>query len=108
VAGYFELMNNYLRPRLYSVWDLVQEVNCQLLELLHAEVTQSLEELMMKLEPRAEVKSFFSLIFFCVSGSMSSPLLWDVIKSAHKAKILSEVVMMVTSFFTSNILDTSC
>jgi hypothetical protein len=34
----FEFMDDYLRPRLKSVRGLVQEVNCQLLELLLAEV----------------------------------------------------------------------
>jgi hypothetical protein len=62
-----ELMDDYLRPRLYFVRGLVQEVNCQLLELFFAEVTQSFEELTMKLEPWAEVKTFtFIELFQCV------------------------------------------
>jgi hypothetical protein len=39
---------------------------------------------------------------------MSSPLLWDVMKFAHKANISSKAVMIVTSFFMSDSFDTSC
>jgi hypothetical protein len=39
---------------------------------------------------------------------MSSPLLWDVMKSAHKANISSKAVIIVTSFFTSDSFDTTC
>jgi hypothetical protein len=60
-------MDDYLRPRLESFWGLVQEVNCQFLELFFAEVTQSFEELTVKLEPWAEVKTFtFVELFECV------------------------------------------
>jgi hypothetical protein len=42
-------------------------VNCQFLELFFAEVTQSFEELTVKLEPWAEVKMFtFIELFECV------------------------------------------
>lgn len=51
-------MNNYLWPSLYSVCGLIQEVSFQLFKLIFSKVYQSLEELAMKLEPGAQVKSF--------------------------------------------------
>lgn len=54
----FELMNNYLWPSLYSVCGLIQEVSCQLFELVFIKIPYSLEELTVKLELGAEVKSF--------------------------------------------------
>jgi hypothetical protein len=51
-------MNNYLWPSLYSVCGLIQEVSCQLFKLIFSKILQSLEELAVKLEPGAEVKSF--------------------------------------------------
>src|SRR5450759_1023512 len=59
-----ESMDDYLRPPLKSSRGLAQEVNCQLLVLLLAKVTQSFEELTMKLEPWAIVEflSFSELL----------------------------------------------
>ena len=54
----FELMNKYLWPSLYFVSGLIQEVCCQLLKLIFTKISQSLEELAVKLEPGSEVKSF--------------------------------------------------
>jgi hypothetical protein len=60
-------MNYYLRPWLYSVWGLIQEVSCQLFEFVLIEITQSFKELPVKLELRAEVKSFvFVELFLCI------------------------------------------